>query len=309
MMHWRKHGLLWRPDGTLPWARSHAMVPTPLVRDDGTVRVYVSCCDAEGRASVGWVDLDARDPRRVLAQSEAPLLQPGKPGTFDENGVLATCVVPVGPGMLHLYYVGFELGTRIRYRLLSGLAVSRDGGASFSRVQETPILERSPEELYFRGGPCVRVENGRFRMWYVAGSAWTEIQGKSMPVYDLRHLESADGIAWPRAGEGGLDLDWPEEHGLGRPWVVRSADGGYELYYSIRRRSLAAYRLGYATSADGRRWIRRDAELGLDVGAEGFDRTAIMYAAPFTAHGRTWCLYNGDGFGREGFALAERLDR
>ena len=96
-------------------------------------------------------------------------------------------------------------------------------------------------------------------------------------------------------------------NGFGRPWVARAADG-YEMYYSVRRRSFGAYRLGYAVSRDGLSWDRRDGELGLDVTPGAFDAHAIMYSALFEAGGRTWCLYNGDDFGRAGFALAERVD-
>jgi hypothetical protein len=34
-----------------------------------------------------------------------------------------------------------------------------------------------------------------------------------------------------------------------------------------------------------------------------------MYAAAITAHGKTWCFYNGNDFGRDGFALAELISR
>ena len=33
-------GLIYLPDGSLPWARSHAMLPTPLDLGDGRLRIY-----------------------------------------------------------------------------------------------------------------------------------------------------------------------------------------------------------------------------------------------------------------------------
>lgn len=78
------------------------------------------------------------------------------------------------------------------------------------------------------------------------------------------------------------------------------------MYYSVRRKSFAAYRMGYAESDDGLRWRRDDARLNLDPGPGGYDDSAIMYAAPIAIDGRTWCFYNGNDFGREGFALALR---
>jgi hypothetical protein len=306
-MRWTKRGIVYCPDGSQPWARVGAMLPAPLALDERTLRVYVTGLDERGVGRPYFVDVARDDPMRVLRVAERPCMDIGAPGTFDENGAVACSVLHGVRGEILMYYVGFELGTKIRYRLLTGLAVSRDGGETFERVRATPVLERTPAELYFRCGPHVVREDGRYRMWYIAGSSWTEVNGKPMPEYAVRHAESGDGVHWPEYGERCIDVSDPDEHGFGRPWVVRTGTG-YEMYYSVRRRSFGAYRLGYAVSADGVRWDRRDGELGLDVSPQGFDAHAIMYSAVVRSGERTFCLYNGDDFGRAGFALAERVE-
>jgi len=303
-MRWKKLGIVYRPDGSRPWARSHAMIPTPLRIDQSVIRVFVTCCDDEGIGRPGYVDVLASDPTRVIAVSEAPLLDLGEPGTFDENGVLLCSVVDADDGNWNMYYVGFELGTRIRYRLLTGLAHSHDGGRTFARISRTPVLERSNSELYFRGGPCCLKERGRYRLWYVAGSNWIDVDGKSMPVYDIRYAESDDGVHWPQEGTVQIPITEPDEHGFGRPYVIPKPGGGYRMFYSVRRRSLRAYRLGYAESQDGLVWQRMDDRLNLDVTPGGFDSEAIMYAAPVQVGDRLYVFYNGNDFGREGFAVA-----
>lgn len=302
-MRWRKLGLVYGPDGSRPWAMTHAMVPTPFLLTSDVIRVYVSFCDKDFVARPGYVDVHAQNPTRVLAVSPDPLMDIGVRGAFDENGVLPCSMIEAAPGTLYMYYVGFEQGRKIRYRLLTGLAVSKDGGRSFSRIRRTPILERSDSELYFRCGPHVIKEADRFRMWYVAGSEWTELHGKEMPVYDLRYLESVDGITWGPEGKVCLNIEDPDEHGFGRPFVIRSRKG-YRLFYSIRKRSVGAYRLGYAESDNGLDWIRKDHELGLGVSEQGWDSEAIMYSAVIQAGGRTYLFYNGNNFGAAGFGAA-----
>jgi predicted GH43/DUF377 family glycosyl hydrolase len=49
--------------------------------------MYAGFRDQQGVSSVGFVDLDAHDPARVLRVSERPVLEQGRPGTFDDNGV------------------------------------------------------------------------------------------------------------------------------------------------------------------------------------------------------------------------------
>lgn len=303
-MRWRKLGLVFRPDSSHGWSKSHAMLPTPLLmRDSGVIRVFYTTCDGDGLSRPSFVDLDAADPTRVLHVHAAPLLDLGEPGTFDENGVLATSVVRTSDGRLYMYYVGFELGTRVRYRLLTGVAVSADDGLTFRRVSRAPILDRSDRELYFRGGPYVARAGDKYRMWYVSGSSWIDLGGKPMPEFRMKYLESEDGLNWAPEGRLIMDVSDPDEYGFGRPWVLESG-GRHAMYYSIRRISLGAYRLGYAESADGIHWDRKDAELGLDVGPDEYDDHAIMYAAPIEVQGRTWCFYNGNDFGRDGIALA-----
>jgi hypothetical protein len=304
MMHWKKLGLVYGPDGSLPWAKSHAMVPTPIRLNDKIIRVYVTFCDDKGIGRPGFVDLSAQDPLKVISISQQPLLELGKPGTFDENGLLACSVTDLGDGQIFMYYVGFELGTKIRYRLLSGLAISKDGGTTFDRFASTPVLERSDAELYFRGGPYCLHDSNLFRLWYVAGSEWTKIDGKSMPVYDIRYAESTNGLDWPEKGHVQIPITEKDEHGFGRPCVIAKANGGFRMFYSVRRRSFEAYRLGYAESSDGFTWIRKDDILNLDVTMGSFDSKAIMYAAPIEINGNLYVFYNGNEFGRDGFAVA-----
>jgi predicted GH43/DUF377 family glycosyl hydrolase len=305
-MKWAKRGLVWGPDGSHHWAHTHASCPTPLQRRDGSLRLYLQCRDARNVGRIGWVDVDPADPTRVLRHSHAPVLDVGAPGCFDDNGVFPTSVVRLDDGRLFLYYVGFELCHHIRYRLLTGVAVSDDDGESFHRLRVTPILERSPGELHIRGGAFVRREGARFRMWYVAGSSWELLEGKPMPVYDLRHLESQDGVSWAPEGRVVMPIDAAREHGFGRPYVTRDGDG-YRLHYSIRRRRPVRYRLGFARSHDGLDWRRDDEQIGLDVSPGQWDGDSICYGAEVQSGGRTFLFYNGDDFGARGFGVAELI--
>ncbi|MBY0499336.1 MAG: hypothetical protein K2P74_06970 [Nitrosomonas sp.] len=303
-MKWRKLGVVWQASGDLWWARKYATCPTPLWLKNGTLRIYIQCRDEYNVGRIGFVDIDPENPLRVLRVSESPVLDVGAPGSFDDNGVFQTSVVPTQDGRLFMYFVGFELCHRIRYRLLTGLAVSYDDGESFKKVKTTPILERSATEMHFRCGPFVSpAVGGGYRMWYVAGGEWEEIDGKTMPVYDIRYAESADGINWPEEGRVVLSVDREKEHGFGRPYVVQR-DNFYQLFYGIRKKIPCAYRMGYAESSDGLHWVRKDAEMGLDVSDQGWDSDAIEYAAIVKAGNRTLCFYNGNDFGATGFGVA-----
>jgi hypothetical protein len=300
-VEWVKRGHVYAPDGRFPWAVQRALPATPLIRGD-TIRLYTAFCDADMVGRVGWVDVALDDPSRVIAVSQAPVLDIGVPGAFDDNGVAPTAVVPVGDE-LYMYYVGYQRGTRVPYFQLQGLAISRDDGETFERHSRVPALERSHDELHHRSSAFVARENGRFRVWYVGGGEWLDVGGKLLPRYNLRYAESRDGASWPSRGRVCLEFADEDEHGFGRPWVIAAADG-YELFYSIRTRS-KDYRLGYATSRDGIEWERRDAELGLDVSESGWDSESIEYPSIVDHDRRRYLFYCGNGCGSTGFGYAE----
>ena len=96
----------------------------------------------------------------------------------------------------------------------------------------------------------------------------------------------------------------PDEHGFGRHCVIKYPQSGYRMFYSVRRKSLGAYRLGYAESSNRTNWKRMDHTLNLDVTPDSFDSQAIMYAAPIFINDKLYVFYNGNNFGRDGFAVA-----
>jgi hypothetical protein len=301
-LRWEKLGLVYAPSGEFEWARAHAFLPTSLMLGDERVRVYAAFRDRDDVGRVGFVDLDARDPTRVLRVSERPAFDVGEPGTFDDSGVSPVSLVE-HDGRLFLYYIGWQLGVKVRYHLLTGLAVSDDGGETFRRCSRVPVLERGDGELFVRSAAFVLPDAGRWRAWYVAGDRWVEVGGKQVPTYNLRHLESDDMLNWGKSGRVCLELaPGGDEYGFGRPCVV-SEGGLYRMWYSIRTVS-KGYRIGYAESADGLQWERRDAEVGIDVSAEGWDSEMVCYPCVQPTKYGTYMFYNGNNYGGSGFGVA-----
>lgn len=300
-MLWEKLGRVYVARGEQPWARSHASLPTALALDDERIRVFVAFLDEEKVGRLGFVDVDARDPTRVLEVSEAPALNVGQPGTFDDNGVTPLSVFE-HQGRTWLYYAGWQLGVRIRYFLFTGLAFSDDQGRTFERHGRVPVLDRTDAEPTLRTGAFVQPTEGGFRMWYMAGERWVESQGRRMPSYGMRYLESPDGVTWARAGRRCMEPREPTEFGFGRPFVLDEG-GRLRMWYSIRLLE-RGYRLGYAESADGLTWERRDDEVGLDVSPEGWDSEMTAYAWLQQTRYGTYLFYNGNNYGETGFGVA-----
>jgi hypothetical protein len=300
-MKWKKLGLVYRPKGESDWMHSHAYIPTPFRIDQDTIRLYVAFWDREKVGRIGYVDVDANNPISVKKVSDKPVLDIGDPGMFDDNGVTPGSVVKLGNKVL-LYYIGWQIGIKVRYYLFTGLAISEDNGNSFRRFSKVPILDRSHKEPFFRTAPFVIHDNKKFKMWYIAGDKWSLNEGKKMPNYNMRYLESNNGFEWPQSGTVCLDTESKDEFGLGRPYVIKE-DHKYCMFFSIRSFT-KGYSLGYAESDDGLVWSRKDDELGIGLSKIGWDSQMMSFSSIIDVEDQRYMFYNGNNFGEDGFGVA-----
>lgn len=300
-MRWRNLGLVYGPDGSLPWASYGALQPSPIRGSEQSIRVFVGFRDMEGVARVGYVDVAADEPSRVLRVSQQPSLDIGEPGMFDDNGV-APCAAVQRGDRLFLYYSGYQLGRKVKFLAFGGLAVSEDGGESFARYSRVPVMDRAPGEYLFRAPHAVFEDEGVWKIWYAAGSSFEQVGDTTKPRYATRYIESSDGIAIPLTG--GVDCLQPrgDEYRLGRATVLKD-EGVYHAFYSFAA-TTGGFHLGWALSEDGRTWTRRDDELRIDDHPSGWDAQDRCYPGIAIVDDAVYMFYNGNDYGRDGFGCA-----
>ena len=286
---------------------SHAQVPTTLVLCD-RLRVFFASRPHPGLSLPTYVDLDRSDPSRVIDVPGTVVLEAGRPGTFDADGVMPSALVREGERLL-LYYSGWcRLGGKAPYNNATGIAESRDGGRSFRRLYDGPILDRAPEEPWSATSPAVlRTERGWF-MWYSSGTGWIDVDGKLEHVYLIKRATSDDGLHWRRDARAVIPAHGPDEAQT-RPTLL-FAGGVWHMWFCFRgsrgfRTAGETYRIGYARSLDLATWERDDERAGLTLPAAGWDAQMQCYPDAVRVGERTLLFYNGDGFGAEGFGFAE----
>jgi len=300
-MKWEKRGLIYGPDTSSLWARNSALQPTPLLRnEDRSIRVFLGFRDDDGVSRVGYVDVSAIDPSRVLRVSRNPVLDIGVPGAFDENGVVPCAVVRCG-GKLYLFYAGYQLAQRVKFFVFGGLAISDDDGETFVRYSQVPICDRTDHELFFRVVHTMMCDDNHWRAWYGGGSDFDVDGEKQYPRYNIRHACSPDGVHLDAEYQVCIDMEGGE-YRVGRPYVIKH-DNLYRMFYGVGTR-VEGYRLAYAESNDGVNWLRRAQELGIDVSPSGWDSEMQAYPAVVTYENQTYLFYNGNNYGREGFGFA-----
>ena len=287
----------------------HACVPVADRVADNVMRIYFGPRDTQGRSLTGFIEVEADNPAHVLRVHDRPVIGLGKLGAFDDSGVMPSSIVNYN-GRKYLYYIGWNRGVTVPYRNSVGLAVSDDGGLTFQRVCEGPVVDRTQLEPYFCASPFAMydADEGKWKLWYASSTGWTVVHDRPEPVYQIKYAESNDGVHWVRNNIVCLPYTFEGEANA-RPCVIK-ANGRYRMWYCFRGSvdyrtcKEQSYRLGYAESHDGISWLRKDEEVGIERSAAGWDSLMMEYPYVYEHKGRKYLLYNGNGFGETGFGYA-----
>lgn len=316
MFRWTKLGKVFDPQelATASWMREFAQSPSTLILAD-RVRVYFCtrpAPDADGQylSYIAFIDLDRSDLHHILRICSQPVLPLGRHGTFDEFGTYPVSVIGDGDEV-RAYYAGWTRCESVPFNAAIGVAISRDGGESFHRLGDGPVLSYTPDEPFLLGSPRIRKFGSRWMLWYVAGRAWKIVDGKPEPIYKIRMAQSANGLDWIKCGKDLIPDRLGEDECQACPDVT-FRNGRYHMFFCYRdirhyKARQGGYRIGYATSEDLEHWHRDDARVSIDLSESGWDSEMINYPHLFELEGQTYMLYQGNGMGRTGFGLA-RLD-
>jgi hypothetical protein len=300
---WRKAGRVYEPGG----AFSHGSHPCAVHVDGDTFVVAFTRRDSRQRSHVFLARANVANGEFALHGEPKLALAPGEPGYFDCDGAIGVCFVAHG-GRIYLYYVGWQNLPDTLWICDTGRAVLDAGALTLTREFAGPVLGRDKANPLFAAATAFHVSGDTWRTWYNSGIRWEKTESGWKHYYGLHYAESRDGIDWK--SYPGLVLPFADEYeyAFGRPSVHRAGDAYYMWFAHRATREIATYRIGFASSQDGRLWARNDAISGIDVSPGEWDGEMICYPYVFEHRGMLYMLYNGDGYGRTGFGLAALED-
>ena len=306
MSSWVKCGLVYKGKNDGKWQDNSALTPTPIMLPDGTIRVFAGFRDPEGVSRIGYVDLDKNNREIIVGQSESPVLDIGSDGAFDDNGMILGDVL-IESDHLRMYYVGFQIVSKVKFLAFSGIAVSHDWGRSFQRIHQTPILDRSPLGKSIGAIHSVIKVRDKYLIWFAVDDGWQIINNVEYPRYSIWAVESDDGL--------NLDLSKAKlciapnenrgEYRIGRPRVRKLKSDLYEMMFTYGTLD-GRYQSGIAFSEDGYNWKRNDDKFPFSLSADGWDSVHLSYPYHIEDYlnDQELIFYNGNNMGYEGFGIA-----
>jgi hypothetical protein len=301
---WRKKGKIFSCDF---YGTGYAQDPFIDILDDNTWRIYYSTRTRDIVSFPYYIDVEAGNPKNILYVHNEPLFQPGEPGTFDDNGITMTSIVPVGTEK-YLYYCGWNRKVSVPYALSIGVAVVNEDGKGFRKMFDGPVMDRSKFDPIAVSAPFVIVDGGVFKMWYISFTKWKRYQQRLEPVFVIKYATSENGIDWETSEKVCIDSGYDGES-FARPWVIKDKDV-YKMWFSTRGptgyREIGGqhYMLEYAESRNGTDWQRKNDEVVLTKSENGWDSEMIAYGSVIKHQDQYYLLYNGNQFGKTGFGYA-----
>jgi predicted GH43/DUF377 family glycosyl hydrolase len=185
-----------------------------------------------------------------------PVLEKGSAGTWDDDNVIAPCVIKVGK-TYHMWYDGNwdNIGSTLNG---IGHATSSDGINWEKDEDNNPVLTANPANIWeslaiTQVSVLFNNMDSLFHIWYA---------GYGPGEYDtgIGHATSSDGAYWTRDASsdpvlfGGSPGSW-DDNALGSPCVIQ-VDGTYHMWYDgWGNLSISSLKqIGHAISADGINW-------------------------------------------------------
>lgn len=297
---WQKKGLLFEPVGN---EYSHGSHPCAVHLKDDRYVIAFTRRDARQRSHVFLSCATVSNGQVVLEGKPKLALLPGDPCCFDCDGVISVCLVKHKES-IYLYYVGWQNLPESLWICDTGRAVLDPDQLTLTREYQGPVLGRDKTNPLFAAATAFHVSDDRWQTWYNSGIRWEKTPQGWKHFYGIHYAESTNGVDW--TCHPGMCLPFADEYeyAFGRPSVIKIGDTYFMWYAHRATRSIDTYRIGFASSTDGRHWDRNDDLSGIDVATTGWDSEMICYPCVFEHRGLMYMLYNGNGYGKTGFGLA-----
>jgi predicted GH43/DUF377 family glycosyl hydrolase len=283
---------------------THTQFPVSIRLKD-KVRIFFSKRDNNNRSQPFFIDLDPSNLSRVIYEQKKPILKFGKPGMFDDAGVMPTSIIKYKK-LYYMYYIGWTTRKNIPYSNYIGLATSKNC-KNFKKYSNIPLFNLSKKEPYYTASLQV-IKKGIFYGAYLSCIGWKKINNLYEPIYDVKMSTSKDLINWKRDGRSILKLK-KKEGGICPSDFVK-INKKYFIFYSYRNAknfrtsTKDSYKLGLAFTQNFKTWKRFD-KLKIITKKNSWNNDMQCYPSVLIEDKTINIFYNGNGFGKSGIGLAQ----
>lgn len=301
-LHWTKQAFMIGRDFFLPkWARSHALVPTPIVVNNNSLRIFSSFVDSEFIGRIAWIDLDYNgETFKVREVSQIPYLEVGDESSFSEFGTGLGCFWP-RENPEYLAYIGFSRPLGFKFKAFSGLKKVEITGVEGYKANIDVWLGGDKLGKTIVGIHDLIEINGLIYGFVSFGDDFEIIDQKPYPKYQVgliggSRLEELELISK-------MILPIPKDvYRMGRP-RAEITKRGIEVLVTAGTTDGRYFPLAYYSN-DLKEWTAQSLESFRNTCLPQFDDKQQCYLSRFSFQNKEFIVYNGNDMGRFGFGIA-----
>ena len=268
---------MWKFKGVI-FDKHHAQLPTVITTENG-FRVYYST-KMDGKSYIRFFDID--DDLNQIGKDNLALSL-GKLGTFDQSGVMPSCIV----GNL-MYYTGWHLRADVPYSHSIGVATINEDG-TLSRNSDGPILGHNFYSPYLLNSPFVEFDENKkmWKMYYCNGTGWVN----NHPTYNISAAYSDNKIDWKTSENIEITMGLKDE-AISR--VCRDCLSGILYFYKT---STSSYDI-FSKNSNGEIF-------NVEIDRNNWDSNMRCYPWVCRKESNKYLFYNGNNYGLTGIGVAK----
>lgn len=167
---------------------SGSQAPSPVVLEDGNMRIYFSARDNKKRSLPFYYDIDRE--YNVIGMADSPIIPLGAPGEADEDGVMPSQVIENT-----LYYTGWnrvDNSTGARYRTACMSVRLGDPGTKLLIFDRLPIAPCGTSMPFLEIIESDDWGLMKYRVHFMSYKYWKNNE----PYYTTSYQESSWGDSW-----------------------------------------------------------------------------------------------------------------
>lgn len=294
-MTFKKIGRIFKADKQFDWMYSHTAMPIPLQLSSHKFRIFFGTRDKSGSPSIGFIDINMKNPLKIKKISPKPVLIKGPKGYFDDNGVYPGSIIKMGDE-LWMYYSGRSNGEYPLYYMSIGLAVSKDKGKTWKKKFKTPVLGRNENDPWMVSTPHIIKNKNSLNMYYLSGLGWDK-NNINKSYYNIKKAISRNGIDWKTSKKFCFSFV-KNENAISSPTVVQNK----MLFSCLINKK---YKLGFANKINNN-WERAGyINFKEKNDYKKWDNLSKSYPYIFEYRNSLYLLYSGNNLGYGGIGIAK----
>ncbi len=282
---------------------THASNPVPVLLNGDVFRIFYSARDSHNRSSVGALDFDIIK-RKILKIHKKPIVTYDSTPSYFSDGISLGNLFKLN-NKKAISFMGWRTMEDGSWKGEIGF-FSLTNKLFLDKVSPKPIIQTDtdidPISLSYPW--ILETRSSNFLAWY--GSTIGHDKKNSKMIHAIHKAHSNDGLLWKKDGLA-LSFQNQKLQMMSRPSISFNESGDYEMWFSYRSGNGDSYRIRLAESADGEKWSQSETPDLLNISNSGWDSEMIEYPYVFIHKKKKYMLYNGNGFGKTGFGLAQLI--